>query len=144
MLSFTGDQREQATIAAEAPSDIVTGNDRRARLDAFEGLPADAMTEAQRAILYDIVHEYVGNTTTDFEWMMRIQTEIPASDIYFAWAGPTEPGAGHYYRIHAPVFLIEYDNTQNDANHVHSVWRDLENDFGGDALARHYEESDHH
>ena len=50
-----------------------------------------------------------------------------------------EPGLGHYYRVHAPSFLIEYDNTQNDANHVHSVWRDLENDFGGDALARHYD-----
>ncbi|WP_423925073.1 DUF3500 domain-containing protein [Candidatus Palauibacter sp.] len=144
LLSLSAEQRTRAVISAEAPSDILTGNDRRARLDAFEGLPADAMTEAQRAILFDIVHEYVGNMTTDFDWMMRVQNEIPAGDIHFAWAGSSEPEEGHYYRIHSPVFLIEYDNTQNDANHVHSVWRDLENDFGGDALARHYEESDHH
>ena len=142
--SLSAEQRAQAVISAEAPRDIFTGNDRRARLDAFEGLPAAAMTDAQRAILYDIVHEYVGNLTTDFDWMMRVQNEIPAGDIHFAWAGSPEPEEGHYYRIHSPAFLIEYDNTQNDANHVHSVWRDLENDFGGDALARHYEESDHH
>lgn len=144
MRSFTPEQRERATIAAEAPSDILTGNDREARLDAFEGLPADAMTAEQRAILFEIVHEYAGNTAAGLDWMARVEDEIPASGIHFAWAGSLEPGEGHYYRVHAPAFLIEYDNTQNDANHVHSVWRDLENDFGGDALARHYEESDHH
>ena len=144
MQSFTPEQRERATLATEAPSDILTGNDREARLDAFEGLPADAMTAEQRAVLFEIVHEYAGNATTGADWMARLENEIPASDIHFAWAGTLEPGEGHYYRVHAPVFLIEYDNTQNDANHVHSVWRDLQNDFGGDALARHYEESDHH
>ena len=142
--SFTPDQREQATIATEAPGDILTGNDREARLDGFEGLPADAMTAEQRVILFEIVHEYAGNTTTDIDWLMRVENEIPAGDIRFAWAGSSEPGEAHYYRVHAPAFLIEYDNTQNDANHVHSVWRDLENDFGGDALARHYEASGHH
>lgn len=144
LLDLSAEQRTRAVISAEAPSDILTGNDRSARLDAFEGLPADAMTAAQREILFDIVHEYVGNLANDFEWMTKVREEIPASDIYFAWAGSPEPEQGHYYRVHSPVFLIEYDNTQNDANHVHSVWRDLENDFGGDALARHYEESDHH
>ena len=71
MRSFTPDQRERATIAAEAPSDILTGNDREARLDGFEGLPADAMTAEQRAILFEIVHEYAGNTATDADWRMR-------------------------------------------------------------------------
>ncbi|NNF26159.1 MAG: DUF3500 domain-containing protein, partial [Gemmatimonadetes bacterium] len=69
--------------------------------------------------------------------------DMDPSALYFAWAGGLEPGEGHYYRIHAPSFLIEYDNTQNDANHVHSVWRDLENDFGGDALAQHYRDANH-
>jgi hypothetical protein len=57
----------------------------------------------------------------------------------FAWAGATEPGAGHYWRLHAGSFVIEYDNTQNGANHVHTVWRDLERDFGGDVLREHIE-----
>ena len=62
--------------------------------------------------------------------------------VYFAWAGPIEPGQGHYYRVQGPTFLLEYDNTQNEANHIHAVWRDLKNDFGEDLLRKHYDE--HH
>ena len=58
--------------------------------------------------------------------------------ITFAWAGPDEPGRGHYYAVRGPSFLLEYDNTQNGANHIHAVWRDLERDWGADALAAHY------
>ena len=143
VTSLSAEQRSRAVIAAEAPRDIITGNEREARLDAFEGLPASAMTDAQRQLLMNLVREYVGNmeAASARAWMARIGAE---TEIHFAWAGPIEPGAGHYYRVHAPSFLIEYDNTQNDANHVHSVWRDLENDFGGDALARHYEEGHPH
>ena len=56
----------------------------------------------------------------------------------FAWAGPVERGAGHYYAVRGPTFLLEYDNTQDDANHIHSVWRDLRRDWGGDLLSAHY------
>ena len=66
-----------------------------------------------------------------------------AGDIFFAWAGGTEPGQGHYYRIQGPTFLIEYDNIQDKANHIHSVWRDLKNDFGEDLLKKHYEQVPH-
>ena len=58
--------------------------------------------------------------------------------IRFAWAGPTAPGARHYYCVRAPEFLIEYDNTQDDGNHAHSVWRHLRDDWGGDLLREHY------
>jgi hypothetical protein len=64
--------------------------------------------------------------------------------IHFAWAGSMETGKPHYYRIHGPRLLIEYDNTQNNANHIHAVYRDLANDFGEDMLRRHYERSEHH
>ena len=57
--------------------------------------------------------------------------------LRFAWAGSIETGQKHYYRVHGPTLLIEYDNTQNDANHVHTSLRDLERDFGGDAMRRH-------
>jgi hypothetical protein len=63
--------------------------------------------------------------------------------IYFAWAGALEPGKGHYYRIQGETFMIEYDNTQNNANHVHSVWRDPANDFGEDLLKQHYQAQPH-
>lgn len=64
--------------------------------------------------------------------------------VRFAWMGSIEPGAGHYYRIQGPTFLIEYDNTQNNANHVHTVWRDFSGDFGRDALKEHYRTAKHH
>jgi len=63
--------------------------------------------------------------------------------IAFAWAGEAEKGKKHYYRVQGPTFLIEYDNTQNDANHVHSVWRDFEGDFGRDLLREHLKNSAH-
>ena len=62
-------------------------------------------------------------------------------NIHFAWAGGLEPGQAHYYRLHGPTFLVEFDNTQNNANHIHTVWRDSANDFGEDLLREHY---DHH
>ena len=58
-------------------------------------------------------------------------------DVHFAWSGGTEPGQPHYYRVQGPTFLLEYDNTQNNANHVHSVWRDFDSDFGVDLLGEH-------
>ena len=144
--SLSAEQRATAVVAAQAPRDIVTGSDREARLDSFEGLPASEMTAAQRETLFLLLDVYVGNMASDAAraWTTRIREQTPPSELYFAWAGPSEPGHGHYYRIHSPAFLAEYDNTQDDANHVHSVWRDLENDFGGDALARHYEDGGHH
>ena len=63
--------------------------------------------------------------------------------LFFAWAGGTEPGQGHYYRIQGQHFMVEYDCTQNDANHIHTVWRDFENDFGDDLLKLHYERFSH-
>ena len=64
-------------------------------------------------------------------------------NITFAWAGGMEPGQGHYYRVQGPTFLLEYDNTQNNNNHVHAVWRDFESDFGEDLLRKHYAETPH-
>jgi hypothetical protein len=74
--------------------------------------------------------------------------DIEAADLnklQFAWAGEEQSGPGHphYYRIHGPTIIIEYDNTQNNANHVHTVIRDLKNDFGGDQLLEHYKEHKH-
>ena len=60
-------------------------------------------------------------------------------NIVFAWAGGLEKGEPHYYRVQGPTFLLEYANTQNNANHVHAVWRDFEGDFGRDLLKEHYQ-----
>lgn len=70
--------------------------------------------------------------------------EEDMQEIRFAWAGAFALGAPHYYRVQGKTFLIEFDNTQNNANHIHSVWRDFNGDFGRDLIKEHYQNTDHH
>jgi len=138
-------QRARAMIATTAPNDVITGADRHARLERYEGLPASAMTPAQRDTLLHLIELYTHNMPSGVaaaEWERIRASGIDS--LYFAWAGSTERGEAHYYRIHGPTLLLEYDNTQNNANHIHTVWRGFDRDFGEDLLRRHYEESDHH
>ncbi len=141
---LSADQRKTAVIASDAYDDIITGAEREASLP-FEGIAASALNAAQRAQLDRLIQEYVGNMDEEAasRWTKRV-ADGSDDELFFAWAGPMEVGARHYYRVHSPDFLIEYDNTQNDANHVHSVWRDLNDDFGGDLLREHYEQAAHH
>ena len=144
MALFTDAQLRTVIIEAEAPRDIITGNARTVELDQFEGLPASEMNDTQTHALMHVIEEYLNNSDADVAdaQMQRIH-EAGLENLHFAWAGSTERGEGHYYRIHGPTVLIEYDNTQGGANHVHSVWRDPQNDFGDDLLRRHYEEVEH-
>jgi hypothetical protein len=103
------------------------------------GLPGAAMSPAQRTALQALILQYVNRLPDDvaeLEWGAIEERGIDA--IHFAWAGSLERRKPHYYRLQGPRFLVEYDNVQNDTNHVHSVWRDPEGDFGRDILARHY------
>jgi hypothetical protein len=144
VASLNTEQRNVAVITNIAPRDIITGADRKARSLEPMGIADASLTKPQHELLHTLLREYV----------FRYRAEIAESDlkkiqqageqkIYFAWAGGLEPGQGHYYRIQGPTFLMEYDNTQNQANHVHSVWRDLQNDFGEDVLRKHYEQVPH-
>ena len=141
---LTDAQLRTVIIEAEAPQDIVTGNARTVELDRFEGLPASEMNDSQSHALMHLIEEYLNNANADVAdaEMQRIH-EAGLENLHLAWAGSTQRGEGHYYRIHGPTVLIEYDNVQGGANHVHSVWRDPENDFGDDLLRRHYEEVEH-
>lgn len=145
LASLTAGQRKRAVTSSRAPSDIVTGTDRRFALEKQEGLPAAAMNAAQRQMLLRLVRTYVDNAPAaiaDAE-MQKILT-AGIEKLHFAWAGGDRHGQGHYYRVHGPTILIEYDNTQNGANHIHTVWRKPAGDFGDDVLARHYAEAPHH
>ncbi|SVB17055.1 uncharacterized protein METZ01_LOCUS169909 [marine metagenome] len=141
------DARQLRTVIFqdEAPSDIITGNARTASMEDYQGIPVSDLNGEQREAFRQLLEEYLHNTRRDIahSQMDRIQA-AGLENLYFGWAGSTELGEGHYYRIHGPTILIEYDNVQGEANHVHSVWRDLENDFGADLLRRHYAEADHH
>ncbi len=99
------------------------------------------MTEEQRKILMQLVREYVERHRPELARVnLKKIEEAGGENILFAWAGGIEQGEGHYYRIQGPDFLFEYANTQNEANHVHAVWRDFDGDFGEDVLAKHFRE----
>jgi hypothetical protein len=138
MDSLDQSQRSRAVIYDKAPWDILTYNSTRAVLPREEGLAADRLDAAQREILTALVETYVNQVRSD---VARHKLEHLRRDglghLRVAWAGPVARREGHYYRIHGGNFLVEFDNCQNDANHVHSVWRDVDNDFAQDVLRDH-------
>jgi hypothetical protein len=138
---FPGERRARAMLSDDAFSDIVTRNDPKVRSLEMEGLAANDMTEPEQKQLRKLLDVYANRLTESAarDQLSRIE-RAGFGKLHFGWAGSSEPGKPHYYRIHGPTVLIEYDNTQNNANHIHTVWRDLERDFGGDLLRTHYEE----
>jgi hypothetical protein len=138
--SLTPDQKEKAVIAKNAFSEIITGNKRKAELLSPTGISYTNLTKEQQSILKQLLDVYVNNYALGFSktLMSKIQ-KAGFENLSFGWAGSLKPGEGHYYRIQGPMLLIEYDNTQNNANHVHTTVRDLTNDFAEDILREHYQ-----
>ncbi len=142
--SLDGSQREKAVITAIAPNDIVT--QAKVKIDPLSpvGIQSSALTGSQRVLLRKLVDVYAGFMADDIAADRLARIEKAGWDkVGFAWAGPLERGQKHYYRVQGPTFLIEYDNTQNDANHIHSVWRDFNGDFGEDLLREHVNGTPH-
>ncbi len=145
VASLTAKQRDRAVLQDVAYPDILTFADRRARLENEPlGLSASELGSSSFVLLRSLVAEYAGNgSATVKDQRMKSFDAAPREKILFAWTGRTEPGKGVYYRVQTPEFLIEYDNTQNQGNHSHSVWRDWEGDFGLDVLAAHHRSIEH-
>jgi hypothetical protein len=141
--SLPSSQKDIAVVNATAFSDILTDKNRVAYpFWAPRGIAYSELGDEHRARLVDLVRHYVWRTSDElsaFTWGKIERTGF--ADVTFAWAGGVEPGQGHYYAIKGPSFLIEYDNTQNGANHIHSVLRDLTGDWGEDLLLAHYQEA---
>ena len=137
-------QRKVAVFTNVALDDIVTGNALDIKPLSPDGIKASAMTAAQRDLLLKILDAYAGLMAPDIaaDRMAKVQ-KAGIENVAFAWAGSIERGQKHYYRLQGPTFLIEFDNTQNDGNHVHSVWRDFKGDFGRDLLREHLKSSTH-
>ena len=131
-------QRTTAIIEAKAPGDMLTMANVDIKPLSPVGLGGDAMTPPQRELLMKLIDVYVGYMPADVaaERTAKLK-KAGVEKIAFAWAGETERGKKHYYRLQGPTFLVEYDNTQNDGNHIHSVWRDFNGDFGRDLLREH-------
>lgn len=137
--TLSPEQLEVAMIRETAFSEIVTGNDPKVQPLEQAGLAVAQMDARERDALQRLLAVYLDRLTPAASADARERLDRAGFDkVRFAWAGGTESGQPHYYRIHGPTLLIEYDDTQNDANHIHTVYRDLEHDFGGDALRAHY------
>ena len=141
---LTPEQQEKAIFSNSTFNDIKTGNDSKISPLKIEGIPVSEMNEEQQKILFELINEYLSSATKNVATVRfkNVKSE-KIEDIYFAWAGKTELGKAHYYRIQGKTFLIEFDNSQNNANHIHAVWRDFDGDFGRDLIREHYKNSNH-
>ena len=142
--SLAAPQRSEAVVSADAPRDILTGASREAAIQEDRGIAYARLSQEQQGLLLSLIQEYASTQPLAVAQarLARVKAGLPG--VKFAWMGGFEKGQGHYYRIQGGTFLIEYDNTQNGANHIHSVWRDFKGDWGKDLLAEHYRVAPHH
>jgi hypothetical protein len=138
--SLEGAVRTQATIADRSLGDIVSGPGRELALERYEGIALARLNDAQRTGVMRILELYAGTMREEVAaaTMAKVR-EAGVEALHFAWAGSPARGRPHYFRVHGPTALVEYDNTQNGANHVHSVWIDPQSLFGRDLLKTHYQ-----
>jgi hypothetical protein len=145
LTSLDEEQRRKAVDSATAPPDILTRHDPVADPALLgRGIGHGELDGTQQARLGGLVRHYFGRAAEPAA--AAAWDEVVAAgldEVRFSWAGGARPGEGHYYSVLGPTFLLEYDNTQDQANHIHSVWRDLRHDWGDDLLARHYAEGHH-
>ncbi len=142
--ALSADQRGQAVLSKDAPEEILTNDSREAAIQEDSGISYGKLTQQQQGLLLSLIQEYASTQPSAVAQarLARIKAELP--NVKFAWMGGLEKGQGHYYRIQGSTFLIEYDNTQNNANHIHTVWREFKGDWGKDLLAEHYRTAPHH
>lgn len=139
-------QNEKAFFNVAAPAEILTGDSRIAMINDQKGIRYNELNREQQKLFMQLLGIYIHRYTRLFaKEMMHDIESAGLINLRFAWAGDQEPGPGHphYYRIQGPTIIIEFDNIQNNANHIHTVIRDLKNDFGGDALMEHYNHNKH-
>ncbi len=138
--SLESGQKNLAIVDPVAPHDILTKNYRMADPAVVpHGIAYATLSGVQRGHLVSLVRHYIERAADEASAHAWARIERSGLDgLTFAWAGSEERGQAHYYAVKGPTFLIEYDNTQNNANHIHSVWRDLTHDWDADVLADHY------
>jgi hypothetical protein len=139
--ALTQAQKQQTIISATAPPDILTQALPKVRYMRTQGLAAGSMASQQREILHELIHVYIDRLPPPLATNeLKKLNKTGLDPIHFAWAGSQDRGKPHYYRLHGLFFFVEYDNTQNNANHIHTVWRNLQDDFGEDILHSHYQQ----
>jgi len=144
VLSMEEEMRSRAIIDVVAPREVITVPEHAIDVGQPVGVRLNQMTGPQKRLLRQLIRELATTFRPEIANPTLAEIREQGGDqIYFAWAGGLSPDEGHYYRIHGASFVVEYDNTQNDVNHVHAVWHSLQNNFGLDTLSRHYKSDDH-
>jgi hypothetical protein len=144
--SLNTDQKQKAVLTTRAPGDIITANNRKAMIENPQGILYKELDAGQQKLFMQLLSLYINRYKSSFANTMMKEIETAGmNNLRFVWAGDEQRGVGHphYYRIQGPTVIIEYDNTQNNANHIHTVVRDLKHDFGGDQLLEHYKNQKH-
>lgn len=138
-------QKEEAIFNKTAPNEIITFVETSVEPLDSVGIAFNDLEKNQKKLLLSLIYEYLSAMPEELakKRMANLKKE-QLDNIHFGWAGATVLGQPHYYRIQGKTFLIEFDNTQSNANHIHSVWRDFDGDFGRNLIKEHYENSDHH
>ncbi len=142
--SLDDKQKSVAIFDPKAPGDIVTMNSKKVDPLKADGIAYAQLNQQQKGLFSQLLEEYLSRMPQDVADERRNKLKAAGMDkIYFAWAGGINRNDPHYYRLQGPTFLVEYDDTQNNANHIHSVWRDFNGDFGADLLREHYKATPH-
>ncbi len=143
--SMTPAQKHKTIFSTNTFYDITTSNDSKVEPLRLEGIPTWDLNKTQKKILQALINEYINAIPK--QYAKKRSEKINAEefdDIYFGWAGATNPKDNYYFRIQGKSFLIEFDNSRDQANHIHTVWRDFKNDFGRDLIKEHYLNAEHH
>ncbi len=143
--SMSDNQKKQVVFSNKTFYDITTTNSPEVNPPEAVGIKMKELNRMQQNLLLDLIAEYLAAMPSELA-SQRIENlkKEEYDEIRFGWAGSTKPGEAHYYRIQGKTFLVEFDNSQNNANHIHTVWRDFDGDFGSDLIREHYKTSDHH
>ena len=131
------DGGKAVVFSEKPPAEILTGNERKASQLEPVGLTTADMTDSQKEGLLTLISEYATRHRKEIADKDMETIKADLANVRFGWAGGLKKGDAYYYRVQGKTFLIEACNIQNDANHIHTVWRDLEGDFGRDALGNH-------
>ncbi|HEX6163817.1 MAG TPA: DUF3500 domain-containing protein [Vicinamibacterales bacterium] len=144
LMSLPGELQARAVVNPVAPTDILTMNKNEITPLPQQGVTFGSMGAPQQALFTKLIEVYTSNMDADIaaQRMARIKAQ-GMNNVRFAWLGEIDKGKKHYYMVQGPTFLIEYDNTQNNGNHIHSVWRDFNGDFGRDILRDHLKQVAH-
>ena len=138
------EQKRVAIMSGKVPRDVILGPSRNAEPLEPAGIAAARLSDKQQQLLKELIDSYLNKFRPELAKSDWVDIKTAGFEkIYFTWIGKIAPREPHYYRIQGPTFIMEYDNSQNNANHVHTVWRDFKNDFGEDRLRQHYERVPH-